>query len=72
MIIRVELGVQNINDHIYEKIKRGHKVEDVIEANRILRDSGVKVAMHVMPGLFPLERENPVALQGTWPYNKGE
>ena len=40
---------------VYEKIKRGHTVEDVIEANRILRDSGVKVAMHMMPGLFPLD-----------------
>ncbi len=62
-VTRVELGVQNINDHIYEKIKRGHKVQDVIEANRILRDSGVKVAMHVMPGLFPLERENLISEQ---------
>ena len=25
---------------------------DVIESNRILRDSGIKVAMHLMPGLF--------------------
>ena len=58
-VTRVELGVQTIYNNIYEKIKRGHKVEDVIEANRILRDSGVKVAMHMMPGLFPLERENP-------------
>ena len=58
-VTRVELGVQTIYNHIYEKIKRGHKVEDVIEANRILRDSGVKVAMHMMPGLFPLARENP-------------
>ena len=58
-VTRVELGVQRINNHIYEKIKRGHKVEDVIEANRILRDSGVKVAMHMMPGLFPLARDEP-------------
>ena len=62
-VTRVELGVQTIYNHIYEKIKRGHKVEDVIEANRILRDSGVKVAMHMMPGLFPLARENPVTEQ---------
>jgi elongator complex protein 3 len=27
-------------------------VEDVIESSRILRDSGIKVAMHLMPGLF--------------------
>ena len=58
-VTRVELGVQTIHNHIYEKIKRGHTVEDIIEANRILRDSGVKVAMHMMPGLFPLERDEP-------------
>ena len=58
-VTRVELGVQTIHNHIYEKIKRGHTVEDVIEANRILRDSGVKVAMHMMPGLFPLARDEP-------------
>lgn len=58
-VTRVELGVQTIYNHIYEKIKRGHTVDDVIEANRILRDSGVKVAMHMMPGLFPLAREVP-------------
>ncbi|MBC7097478.1 MAG: tRNA uridine(34) 5-carboxymethylaminomethyl modification radical SAM/GNAT enzyme Elp3, partial [Methanobacteriales archaeon] len=49
---RVELGVQTIYNHIYQRIKRGHSIQDVIESNRILRDSGIKVAMHLMPGLF--------------------
>ena len=62
-VTRVELGVQTIYNNIYEKIKRGHQVEDVIESNRILRDSGVKVAMHMMPGLFPLARDEPIAEQ---------
>jgi len=56
-VTRVELGVQTIHNNIYDKIKRGHKIEDVIESNRILRDSGIKVAMHMMPGLFPLAKE---------------
>jgi elongator complex protein 3 len=50
-ITRVELGVQNIYDDIYELVDRGHKVQDVIEATRILRDAGLKVAYHLMPGL---------------------
>ena len=51
-VTRVELGVQTLSDDLYVKIKRGHTIADVIEANQLLRDSAVKVAMHMMPGLF--------------------
>ena len=51
-VTRVELGVQTIYNYIYKRIERGHTVEDSIESARILRDSGIKVAMHLMPGLF--------------------
>jgi len=51
-VTRVELGVQTIYNFIYKRIERGHRVEDVISSSRILRDSGIKVAMHMMPGLF--------------------
>jgi elongator complex protein 3 len=51
-VTRVELGVQTIYNFIYKRIDRGHRVSDVIESTRILRDSGLKVAMHLMPGLF--------------------
>ncbi len=50
-VTRVELGVQIIDDKIYEKINRGHKVEDVINATRKLKNSGFKVGYHIMPGL---------------------
>lgn len=51
-VTRVELGVQTVYNFIYKRVKRGHRVEDVVESARILRDSGIKVAMHLMPGLF--------------------
>lgn len=51
-VTRVELGVQTIYNYIYKRIERGHTVQDTIESARILRDSGIKVAMHLMPGLF--------------------
>jgi elongator complex protein 3 len=51
-VTRVELGVQTIYNYIYKRIERGHTVDDTIESARILRDSGIKVAMHLMPGLF--------------------
>jgi len=50
-VTRVELGVQNIYDDIYALVNRGHTVKDVIEATRILKDSGLKVVYHMMPGL---------------------
>ena len=49
---RVELGVQTIYNFVYHRMERGHRVEDVVEANQVLRDSGLKVAMHFMPGLL--------------------
>lgn len=50
-VTRVEMGVQIIDDKIYEKINRGHFVKDVIEATRELRNAGFKIGYHLMPGL---------------------
>jgi len=50
-VTRVELGVQNIHDDIYKLVNREHTVKDVTEATRILKDAGLKVAYHMMPGL---------------------
>ncbi len=57
-VTRVELGVQTLYDDIYEKMERGHTIQDVINANQILRDSGIKVAMHLMPGLLQTPDED--------------
>jgi elongator complex protein 3 len=50
-VTRVELGVQNPSDEIYRLVGRKHKVRDVVEATRIMKDAGLKVAYHLMPGL---------------------
>lgn len=57
-VTRVELGVQTLYNYIYKRIDRGHRIQDVIEANQILRDSGIKVAMHMMPGLYSTPRSD--------------
>ena len=57
-VTRVELGVQTIYNYIYKRIDRGHTIEDTIESSRILKDSGIKVAMHLMPGLFADEKRD--------------
>jgi elongator complex protein 3 len=51
-VTRVELGVQTLSDSVYEKVKRGHSVEDVASATKTLKDAGLKVGYHMMPGLF--------------------
>ena len=50
-ITRVELGVQIIDDEIYKKIKRGHKIKEVVDATQNLKNAGFKVGYHIMPGL---------------------
>ncbi|MEA1925596.1 MAG: tRNA uridine(34) 5-carboxymethylaminomethyl modification radical SAM/GNAT enzyme Elp3 [Candidatus Altiarchaeota archaeon] len=51
-VTRVETGVQNPFDFIYHRLNRGHSVDDVVEATREMKDSGLKVAYHMMPGLL--------------------
>lgn len=48
---RVELGVQILDNEIYKKTQRGHKIKDVIDSTRRLRDAGFKIGYHIMPGL---------------------
>ena len=48
---RVELGVQHPSDEIYRLVNRGHVVADVVRATALLKDNGLKVLYHIMPGL---------------------
>jgi elongator complex protein 3 len=50
-VTRVEIGVQTLYDDVYKKIHRDHTVADVVEATRVLKDSGIKVGYHMMLGL---------------------
>jgi len=50
-VTRVELGVQNVYDDIYNLVNRGHTVSDVVDATRSLKDAALKVCYHMMPGL---------------------
>jgi elongator complex protein 3 len=50
-VTRVELGVQSPNDQIYRLVGRTHTVKDVIEATRIMKDAGLKIVYHLMPGM---------------------
>ena len=59
---RVELGVQTLDDEIYRLVRRGHKVENVVNATTLLREHGFKVHYHWMPGLPGLTPKEDLAL----------
>ena len=56
-VTRVEIGVQNPDDKVYELVDRGHTVADVVDATRELKDSGLKVGYHMMPGILGFNPE---------------
>ena len=50
-VTRVEMGVQYPSDRIYHLVGRKHSLAEVVEATRIMKDAGLKVVYHLMPGL---------------------
>ena len=54
---RVELGVQSLRDDVLDRIKRGHSVQDSVDATKLMKDSLLKVGYHMMPGLPLTSRE---------------
>lgn len=55
---KVELGVQTLDDKIYEKVDRGHNIEDVSDATQTCKDSLLKVGYQMMPGLFSDQKKD--------------
>lgn len=48
---RVEIGVQTTDAKVLKYNKRGHGIETVKRATRLLRDAGFKISYHMMPNL---------------------
>ncbi|MFH1404043.1 MAG: tRNA uridine(34) 5-carboxymethylaminomethyl modification radical SAM/GNAT enzyme Elp3 [Candidatus Altiarchaeota archaeon] len=57
-VTRVEVGVQNPDDMVYEHVERGHTVADVVESTQLLKDSGIKVGYHMMPGIMGYDHDS--------------
>lgn len=58
---KVELGVQILDDAVLNGVKRGHLVDEVVEATSRSKDAGLKVAYHMMPGLPGSDRDKDLA-----------
>lgn len=50
-VTRIELGVQSTDDEVLKIVNRGHFIDSVIKATKMLRDAGFKITYHLMPGL---------------------
>ena len=53
---RVELGVQSIYDNVLKYNRRGHNVDTIIKATKLLKNAGLKVTYHMM---LNLPKSNP-------------
>ncbi len=58
---RVELGAQILNDRILALNRRGHGIDALAAATRLLRNAGFKICYHMMPGLYGATTEDDIA-----------
>lgn len=49
---RVELGIQHIDNKILKLNRRGHTAVQSVAAIKLLKDSGFKINLHLMPNLY--------------------
>lgn len=60
-ITRIEIGVQSLQERVYEIVNRGHNYQDVVESFQISKDAGYKLVAHMMPGLPTMTPEGDTA-----------
>jgi elongator complex protein 3 len=51
-VTKVQMGAQSLDDRILLINKRGHTVEETLNAVNLLRATGFKIVLHWMPNLF--------------------
>jgi elongator complex protein 3 len=57
---KLQMGAQSLDDHILEINKRGHTVEQTVQAMLRLRSAGFKIVLHWMPNLLGATPESDV------------
>lgn len=50
-VTKVEMGVQTTDDEVQRITKRGHSLESVRKATKLLKNAGFKIGYHMMPNL---------------------
>ena len=60
-VTRIEIGVQSLQERVYNVVNRGHNYNDVIESFQISKDAGYKIVAHMMPGLPTMTPKGDIA-----------
>ena len=60
-ITRIEIGVQSLQERVYEIVNRGHNYADVVESFQISKDAGYKIVAHMMPGLPTMTPQDDIS-----------
>lgn len=50
-VTKVEMGVQTTDDRVQELTRRGHDLQSVKDATKLLKEAGFKLSYHMMPNL---------------------
>ncbi len=50
-VTKVEMGVQTTDDRVQKLTARGHDLQSVVDATKLLKDAGFKIGYHMMPNL---------------------
>ncbi len=51
-VTSIELGAQSLNDTVLSKNNRGHSVQDVIDASKLIKSRGFSLGLQMMTGLY--------------------
>lgn len=64
-VTRVEVGLQALDDDVLRDTHRGHTLEDSRRSLQVVRDAGLKICAHMMPGLPRRSSETTDVTDGT-------
>ena len=51
-VTAIELGAQSMQDDVLRVNLRGHSVQDVYDASRLIKENGFSLGLQMMPGLY--------------------
>jgi len=50
-VTTIELGAQSMHDDVLQQAQRGHTVQDILNASKLIKDYGFNLIIQLMPGL---------------------
>lgn len=56
--VEMEIGAQSMDDAVLHACRRGHSSADTIRAAQVIKDSGMRLGIQIMPGLPGEDRES--------------